>query len=512
MRLREIVDRLKGNKPSQSPQSQTDSQDINIVYSPTPGTVRPDIWGYKLKNRDSFFKRHKRGLTITVLLLVALLVFGELYVISSTDQNAPQLSLYSNSWADLSKTHELLDDRYDIRAISGSTLVLDDIFRTYMDGSVVPPFDVNHTCLFICGVERRYSDSELDAIGSFIERGGRILLADDFGYAGEEEGIFYNIESGRLLRDTNYVKHPDFVRISVSIPGKAAYTILTDRPAVLRIEPESDFYNPDRLDHNRRISKVSIAQSSSRSWVDLDSDGEFDPEEAPLGTYSVAAYINLDQRNEYTEEYCQGVFTRIQKTTFEGIVISDPSIFINDMINRENNTQFLYDIMNILLPDGGCVVFDLSTHTSTNPVTNTHSTVSRAVENISTDNYLYLLMAPIIMIFIFWITARRNSDLSTKPICTQRYRNFNVINQPSFGKTDYYMMRDAFLFALETHRAPALREHISPVDPYFIDAVPDEELRDFVFSPRGMSPEYFNYIAGKMKDFFTPEELAWEGC
>ncbi len=224
-----------------------------------------------------------------------------------------------------------LESRYTVKLLLTSFTTI----NTSAPGSV----------LVSVGPTENFSSDEKSAIVEFVNSGGTFIFIADNDSAGRDlsyfsfTGIYSLTISSAPLRDyALYEKRPDFVLLDIVAAGNAIFenvsSIITNYPAAL-------VYSEDNLsmsDNNRVLN--DLAWSSAGGALDLDKDGERGSDE-PTGTFSVIA------------KYSKG----------KGyvVVISDPGIFVNDMIDRANNRQFAISLFNWATNNGSKpVVFDVS--------------------------------------------------------------------------------------------------------------------------------------------------------
>ncbi|RLF13356.1 MAG: hypothetical protein DRJ97_08240 [Thermoprotei archaeon] len=149
--------------------------------------------------------------------------------------------------------------------------------------------------------------SELSAVKSFVERGGRLLLLTEGG-RGEEVvealGLRVGLPRG-LLRDPlfNY-RGPELPKAFIHGRVEGVDVIALNCASVLTGVPEDNV----------------LAWSSSFSYLDLNLNGQRDLDE-PAGPLPVAAEFKLGSGSV--------------------VLVSDPSIAINSMLGVEDNRAFL---------------------------------------------------------------------------------------------------------------------------------------------------------------------------
>ncbi len=251
----------------------------------------------------------------------------------TADQRTPQLSAYSDDWNDLSELREDLEaDGYEIGNILSSPALLDTIE------------DPSSTCVVVMGVERPYSNTEAWALYDFFLRGGKLIIADDFGFmdslAHEAGGYFMINPTGGRLWDQSYQRNPAFVKVSMNEPDMFAGTLLLNKPSAFHVEGDGEI----------------LARSSGTSWIDLDNDNQHDPNEV----YGNHIIIRMMRSESYTDG----------KEGGRAVFISDPSMFINDMYGRLDNRNFTMALMHSIMgPEAGerpgegyTVLFDESRH------------------------------------------------------------------------------------------------------------------------------------------------------
>ncbi len=249
------------------------------------------------------------------LLLVAtvggILAAGALDLIGSVHQ----LSAYDADWDDLSLFRTSLETRgYTTAAVVATPSILSS-----SDGA-----GAERRVLVVVGVERPYLPLELDAIVGFVERGGGLLLADDFGYGGalaERLGASF---SGRRLWSPAFERNPAFVRVNASRDG-SDYAVLLNEPTALE----------------RIYRGEALAWSDDGSWLDSNSNGERDLGE-DSASYPIVAWL----RHGYGSV----------------LLLSDPGLFINDMWPRADNSRYVMSCVKKLFPEAREFIFDESRH------------------------------------------------------------------------------------------------------------------------------------------------------
>lgn len=174
-----------------------------------------------------------------------------------------------------------------------------------------------------------------------------MLLADDRG-SGNSLLQALNVSvgfDGRTIADLYaYEKNPSFPLLSNFSPNP-----FSDNVSVVILN------HPSFLDI-RGVRQVRVLASSSPfAFIDVQGTGEPAQNES-VDSYPIMAYTHLGA----------GAL----------ILISDPGMFINEMIGLHSNLQLF---RNIVRADGGALLFDV-THVANAPITNTHVLVRNALD------------------------------------------------------------------------------------------------------------------------------------
>jgi hypothetical protein len=174
----------------------------------------------------------------------------------------------------------------------------------------------NPSALMIIAPTREFTLSEANSIRSYVEGGGLLVLADNFGSGNQLLGLL-NVSARfdhRLLADTLfYYKEPIF-------------------PLIVQLPPSNLFNGVSELALNTAVtlnitsgSNVRIlATSTPFSFLDINQDNEKEPGE-PSGPFPVLAELGLGQG--------------------EVILFTSPASFTNGMINLSDNTVFIDNLL-----------------------------------------------------------------------------------------------------------------------------------------------------------------------
>lgn len=168
------------------------------------------------------------------------------------------------------------------------------------------------TVLFVIPY-RRPASVDLQQLQVYVEGGGTLVLADDFGFGNsvlEELHLPYRFH-GSLLRDPVFHSKGSAFPLATAVTGSS----FTEGVAALALN------YPTALEGE---GMTAVVHSSSFSFLDLNADGERQETE-PSGPLPIVAYVKVGKGRL--------------------ILISDPSIIINSMLGLEGNQQLLSNLV-----------------------------------------------------------------------------------------------------------------------------------------------------------------------
>lgn len=206
------------------------------------------------------------------------------------------------------------------------------------------------------------TDAELDRLHRFASRGGRLIIADDYGYGNDIlERIELNVRfSGQVLLDPLiYYSNKYF-------------------PVIYHLEPDPLTAGTDSLVLNHATGLINVgtpnilAMSSSFSFLDLNDNGTLDNDEIN-GPLPVVSRHNINDG--------------------EVLLISDPSLFINVMRPIEGNNRFIQNITGT----GGTVYIDQS-HLPASDLSRSRNTLKQAREFLSNPAAAAVVAAAVVVI------------------------------------------------------------------------------------------------------------------
>jgi len=243
---------------------------------------------------------------------------------------------------------------YNVTVVMSTPLIIDGLV------------DPGMTLLLIIGPEKEYSDVEVDAIDDFVQAGGKVLIADDSGFANvfsQEYGVtFFTGELWDVSFQQN-VSYPIVAgRISppLKTPGSVFYTydtgdekftqgIWTNKPTALQLP--NDY--------------IRVINSTERACLDFNSNHECDLGDNQ-GEAALATVIYLDRdggilmhNDRITTPDRQGWN---QRDYGAYVFVSDPEIFSDDRMVKPGaqNLAFIEELAQLFLPEGGNIILESS--------------------------------------------------------------------------------------------------------------------------------------------------------
>ena len=245
-----------------------------------------------------------------VLFALALVLVLSLIVAASTSSSA--FGSYNSAW----------DGATDLRGIateSGADA------RVVTNVSAYPTTDANGTVAVVLAPQEPYTDAETARLRTFVENGGTLVVAEDFGEPGGAllTGLGTSMRvTGAPLRDERYYYRgpalPVARNTSTELEEAGVGSVTLNYPSTLRAG-EGDV----------------LVRSSGYAYVDQNRNEELDDNES-LAARPIVAQESIGAG--------------------QVIAVSDPSLFLNAMLERPGNTAFV----EWLFADSEMVLLDYS--------------------------------------------------------------------------------------------------------------------------------------------------------
>jgi hypothetical protein len=352
---------------------------------------------------------------IVALVLLLGILLGYLLVPAISIGKEPTIRLNAfpstedRSWEQLSKFRELVAGQTNVETLSiiGSPAILRDIK------------DATKALYISVGVEKKYRAAEISIIQDFVKKGGKVIIADDTGYADDLSNKFGVTFYGGQMWDQNFLQTEDFPMVPANLYLNKYWLVLS-KPTGLANQSYEDASKGEFL-------YTMIANGSGKSYVDRNDNGRIDPSDAH-DNIPVVLEVRLNPKHELNKGMTAGG---------KIIFISDTSIFTNSMLltidniktmnfnpiyahNKDvdlasarggSNKQFVTALVSYLLPSGGKVVFDESRHPQTKYTAAVYDTMTTLT--IVTSNPLEAGLLSLGILLILAVIVLRARDKET---------------------------------------------------------------------------------------------------
>lgn len=232
-------------------------------------------------------------------------------------------SIYNSEWNGCSLLKAITEgEGYQVRTVL-STIH----FLSRLEGSAV---------LIVVGPTKAFTHSEADAVVEFVRNGGALLLADDKGHGNLlAQNLGFAFDGAPLLDVGSYTKNPNYpvvgLRETHSLSRGVNYIVLNHPTGLYIARLLEGMYDA-----------VVVAQTSSTSWLDENRNERWDVGEEMEGFIPVVIAFQLG-------------LGRV-------VLVSDPTIFTNDMIQYGDNMIFATNVIRWLSRESTSfpVLFDVT--------------------------------------------------------------------------------------------------------------------------------------------------------
>ncbi|WP_227356300.1 DUF4350 domain-containing protein [Haladaptatus salinisoli] len=233
-----------------------------------------------------------------LLLALAVVTIGALFVAMST--STASFSSYNSAWDGASKLQSEASATGADSKIVRKTAMYDDA-------------NPNGTVAVVLSPDTPYRPAERADVKEFVQNGGTLIVAEDFGPHSNpllrSLGAKTRVD-GQLVRDERY---------NYRSPAMPVARNVGNRSLTRGVERLTLNYGTVVRPHNATV----LANTSEYAYLDANRNGNLDADET-LATHPVAA----------TERIGDG---RV-------IIVSDPSLFVNAMLDRSGNRAFVRQI------------------------------------------------------------------------------------------------------------------------------------------------------------------------
>jgi hypothetical protein len=404
-----------------------------------------------------------------------------------------QLSAYNDRWNDISKFRDYLnvatdsnnERLYETASIISSSTILKNVENE------------EDTLYVAIGIEKRYTYDEVSEIIDFIWEGGSAIIADDYGFgnsfieAAKEIDESLNIRfAQKPLWDENYAVDPRFIKINVNQEEShldfEGLILLNDPTAFQRDDPAEKW------------SGRTLISSSNKGWIDMNGDGKPTP----------------DVLGERMGK--KPIMHEISMGPGKLIFISDPSLFINDMWARENNSGFIKSLVRYLVPNTeetfngilkiantSTIIFDESLHIQDSPYANARQTLYRSMVKFTTDTQLAILIGILALLFLGVLIIVIEDPPTLKHKFNISFYNLNELKSTSISANDCDRVRYIYLERLRITHGLSVEDFKELSYDDLFEMIKDDELVQFALDwDKKYYGEELERILLKIRDSF----------
>jgi hypothetical protein len=331
-------------------------------------------------------------------------------------------------------------------------------------------------------MERDYTNDEVSAILEYLGDGGNVIIADDFGFGnsfidkatdfghpfqyGPEYELIYDFSEEQVV-DIEYHNDPDYPLILTDTPQ--SFKLMLNEPSGFI---ERDYYNS--YDNYYSQNYETLAWTSSQSWLDFNGNYTRDKGEVS-GPFPVVIKYSRSS-GEYGNSGSWGISNLI--------MISDPSIFINDMWDQEDNREFtLYLISNMLIY-GGEVIFDESVHINENYVYEIpNGFYIFLIFYFNNAIAIFVLQLALLIILISGVIIKRPKYKFQRHEDNLNSKKLFIMMRPKLDNFDHYWIRDILLYKIRVGFDIDNKTFNSFNREQIKILLDDEVLYDFIYKP-----------------------------
>jgi len=277
---------------------------------------------------------------VAVWALVFIIMYYIIVPVIYSNESVRRYSIYSDDESGLSSMKASIENYKD-------PYVLKNIYTVHniiATPDIIAGSDPKSNLLVSVGPGRAYTDSEVNGMLSFVKRGGNIIIGDNSENSIRmADKLSLSLFQERLWDEHYYGSNISWVYTKASL-NNVTYRIVMPHPTAII---------------NNNPSSVTLATSSNDSYIDVNGNGDIEAMDA-IGPFNLVVVAS----------YGSG------KVVF----VSDPGIFSNEVINVADNEKFLINLIYYLMPDGGNIIFDESTHVSDKYLVNVYKSIGMVAE------------------------------------------------------------------------------------------------------------------------------------
>jgi hypothetical protein len=400
------------------------------------------------------------------------------------------------SWEQLDKYVELVSGQTNIETLSivGSPAILRDVK------------DPGKVLYIAVGIEQKYRTAEINIIQDFVKKGGKVIIADDKGYADDLSNKFGVTFYGGTMWDENFLNTNAFPLVPATLYLNKYWLVLS-RPTGLANQSYEDASKGEFL-------YTMIANGSEKSYVDRNGNGKIDPSDAH-DNIPVALEVRYNPKFSGNKGVAAGG---------KIIFISDTSIFTNDLLitidqiktmgwnpimpqhknvdlnsaRGGSNKQFAIALVSYMLPSGGKVIFDESRHPQARYTAAMYGTLTTLTIVTSNGLEAGLLSLGIILILAVMVLRARDKESWIHRFDISSVHRRSVLPDTRNVQVDH--LRKALLQKLRMLNSLSLEELNALTPAQKANMIKDHDLNELLLNEQKIyTPEEIRATALKLR-------------
>jgi len=272
------------------------------------------------------------------LMIIAILIIVAMYIIfggePSNNGDEPDVG-----WLDMSYLRDELNSRSSEYTLH---------YKRTSDPEVINDIKIPQTSLLIIiGFDENLTASEILAIQEFVEAGGKVIIADDHGYA-NQFSLLYGVEFKPYRLIANYDDNASiFIPLTITL-GEEEYTVITNEPEGLEVAEDDSIM----------ILGASLYSLNERKYsaLDINKNNNIDGTDIQGPIPVAVEYTDPDSGGKILFFSNTGIFTDKQW----GVTSVDPKYIGFEY----QNAEFVQALIPYLLGDTGThIIYDESKQT-----------------------------------------------------------------------------------------------------------------------------------------------------
>jgi hypothetical protein len=315
-------------------------------------------------------------------------------------------------WEQCSNLQTVLagDNSFEVMSLVGSPTILSGVK------------DPEKTMYIAIGIEKQYKPSEKEIIKNFVKEGGKVILADDYGFADDLSNEYGVTFYGQTMWDQYYLANESFPVVPANL-SLDHYLIVLSEPTGLANQSYEDPLKGEFI-------YTWIANGSEKSYVDRNNNHRIDPADAhdniPIvltvqynmnakgnsGISPAGRIVFFSDTSPFTNDmFIDSSQLRQRIAEDHNFYGRNPPEQFNISSLKGTNREFVKNLIDYLLPAGGKIIFDESRHPQTGYTAAVYDTLTSLT--IVTSNPLQAGLLSVGLMLALFVMVLRAKDKET---------------------------------------------------------------------------------------------------